>query len=66
MKIKAGKYMFLGNINSMFGPGIRYANTIKGLKLKVYDKDDVKRGEASLFAVRNEKIVRINSNGLIW
>lgn len=65
MKTKNGKYMLLGNVNAMFGPAIRYADTLKGLNLKVYEKNEVKRGECALFAVRNGKIVRINANGSI-
>lgn len=63
MKTNAGKYMFLGNVNAMFGPGMRFANTINALKLKAYEKAEVKKGECALFAVRNGQIVRINTNG---
>lgn len=63
MKARTGKYMFLGNVNALFGPGIRYSDTIKGLKLTEFDKDDVRRNQCALFAVRNGKIARIGCNG---
>ena len=66
MKIKTGKYMFLGNINALFGPGLKYADTLTGLKLKAGDKYDIGRGEAALFAVRDNKVVRIATNGKVW
>ena len=63
MKIKAGKYMLLGNPNAIFGQDIRYADTLKGLKLKVWEKDEIKRGTNALFVARDTKIIRINING---
>jgi hypothetical protein len=66
MKNRTGKYMFLGNVNSMFGPGIRYADSIKDLKLKAWEKDEIRKGEGAMFCVREGKIVRINSNGSRW
>jgi len=63
MKLKAGKYMILGNPNSLFGPAQRYADTLKNLKLKAWEKLELKLGTNALFAVRNTKIVRINLNG---
>lgn len=66
MKTKTGgAYMFIDSPNSLFGPHIRYADTIKRLKLLAWEKTAVKRGECALFAVRNGKIVRINVNGSI-
>ena len=64
MKKLSGKYMFLGNINSMFGPKLCFCNTLKGLKLKKYDKEDIKCGHAALFSVVDGEIVRIHSNGV--
>lgn len=65
MKSKTGgKYMFLGNVNAMFGIDMRFANTINGLKLKAYEKTEIKTGVAALYVVRNENIVRINVNGV--
>ena len=66
MKIKTGKYMFLGNVNGLFGPEIKYADTLTGLKLKAGDKYDIGNGWAALFAVRDNKIVRIATNGKVW
>jgi hypothetical protein len=63
MKIKAGKYMLLGNPNALFGPDIRYADTLKGLKLKAWEKDEINRGTNALFVARDTKIIRINING---
>ena len=66
MKSKTGgKYMFLGNVNAMFGPGMRFAETLNGLKLKAYEKTEIKTGVAALYVARNEKIVRINVNGVV-
>ena len=63
MKIKAGKYMLLGNPNDLFGPDIRYADTLNGLKLKDWEKVEIKRGTNALFVARDTKIIRINING---
>jgi len=63
MKLKTGKYMLLGNPNSLAGPEIRYADTLKGLKLKVWEKVEIKRGTNALFVARDTKIIRINING---
>jgi hypothetical protein len=63
MKLKTGKYMLLGNPNSLFGPEIRYADTLKGLKLKAWEKDEIKCGTNALFVARDSKIVRVNCNG---
>lgn len=66
MKSKTGgKYVFLGSVNAAFGIDIRFANTIKGLKLTAHEKADVKTGVAALYVVRNENIVRINVNGVV-
>jgi hypothetical protein len=62
-KLKTGKYMLLGNPNSLAGPEIRYADTLKGLKLKVWEKDEIKRGTNALFVARDTKIIRVNCNG---
>ena len=63
MKIKDGKYMLLGNPNSLFGQDIRYADTLKSLKLKAWEKAEINRGTNALFVARNCKIIRINCNG---
>jgi hypothetical protein len=63
MKIKAGKYMLLGNPNSLFGQNIRYADTLNGLKLKDWEKVEIKRDTNALFVARDNKIIRINING---
>ena len=55
--------MFIGNVNSLFGPPLRYAESIKGLKLKASDKEDAKNGESCIFVSRDGKICRINANG---
>jgi hypothetical protein len=61
--MKTGKYMFVGNVNALFGPGIRYADNIANLKLKAYEKEEITKGVDMLCAVRNGKITRINVNG---
>lgn len=63
MKMRDGKYMFVGNINAMFGPGMRYADTLKDLKLKAFEKDEIKEGKAMLLVARDNRIIRISSNG---
>ena len=63
MKASSGKYMFIGNVNSLFGVPIRYAESIKSLKLNASDKEDAKKGESSIFVSRDGKICRINANG---
>ena len=63
MKIKAGKYMLLGNPNALFGQDIRYADTLNGLKIKAWEKAEIKRGTNALFVARDTKIIRINING---
>ena len=60
-KIKSsGKYMFLSNINAMFGPKLCFSNTLKGLRLRKYDKEYIDTGHAALFVSINNEIVRIN------
>jgi hypothetical protein len=61
-----GTYMFLGNINSMFGPGLRFADTLTKLKLRAYEKDDIKEGNSALFVSRDGKIVRVYASGVAW
>lgn len=63
MKLKDGKYMLLGNPNSLFGQNLRYADSLKSLKLKAWEKAEIKQGTSALFASRDCKIVRINYNG---
>lgn len=63
MKVSSGKYMFIGNVNSLFSVPLRYSESIKGLRLKASDKEDVKNGESSIFVSRDGKICRINANG---
>ncbi len=63
MKVDTGKYMLLGNPNAIFGQDIRYADTLKGLKLKAWEKDEIKHGTNALFVARDSKIVRVNCNG---
>jgi hypothetical protein len=65
VKSKSGKYLFIGNINSLFAPPLKYANTIKELKLKKFDKKDIKNNESLLFTIRDGNIVRINCSGKI-
>ena len=55
--------MLLGNSNSLFSTDIRYADTLKGLKLKAWEKDEIKSGTNALFVARDSKIVRVNCNG---
>lgn len=62
-KLKTGKYMLIGNPNSLAGPEIRFADSIKSLKLKVWEKDEIKRGTNALFVARDTKIIRVNCNG---
>lgn len=63
MKIVCGKYMFVENINAIFGPRIRYADTIERLKLKRYEKDVITNGKALLCQAHEGKIIRCDSNG---
>lgn len=63
MKIKSGKYMLLGNPNSLFGQPMRYADSLKSLKLKAWEKAEIKQGTNALFVARDTKIIRINCNG---
>lgn len=63
MKSKTGKYMFVGNINGIFGPKIIYSDALKQLKLSKSDKNDIKMGYSLLIAARGGKITRIYSNG---
>jgi hypothetical protein len=63
MEKKVGKYLFIGNINSAFGPGFRYADAFCKMKLKAYEKDEIGRGVAALFVAKNGEIMRIKANG---
>lgn len=58
----SGKYMFIGK-PSRFGADIRYSDTLKDLKLSLYDKGDIRLNESLLFVADGEQIKRINSNG---
>lgn len=64
MKIKTGKYLYLGN-RDLFEFETKYSNTITGIKLTDLEKKEVSNGAASLYTVRNDKIVRINLNGTV-
>lgn len=54
--------MFIGK-PSRFGADIRYSDTLKGLKLSLYEKGEIRLNESLLLVADGEQIKRINSNG---
>ena len=63
MKKKSGKFVWIGNINSLFGPQLKFADSIKEFKMTKNDKDDLKKGFSMLLAARKGEVFRILSNG---
>jgi hypothetical protein len=61
--MKAKKYLFIG-VPSRFGSIMKSADNLQGLKLSKYDKEDVRTGKALLLTSREDKVVRIYSNGM--
>jgi len=58
--------MFLGNVNALFGPGLRYGKSMTSLRLKAFEKEEIKAGHAALFTVKNNNILRIKNNGAAY